>query len=176
MRPLVLLLALLTAAGASAQPCARLAVSGSATAHTVLGGDGVGVVPAAMTAASCQIGEGDRIGVFALVSPESSEAPRLVALGGTWDILVVRDPLGPYVTVGVAGVQQAGFEGPLCRVEDGCVEGPAPGGRFTTAATVLGGGTRFDLGRGAFVRTDIQVLAGTDLVRPLVSLGGGLRL
>lgn len=134
-------------------------------------------VPAATVSASYRTSDRDRLGAFAFLSPEGRGVPRLFAVGGTWDVLLARSPLGPYATLGIAGVRQTELEAPPCSLEGGCFdEGGVDRSGFTSAAAVLGGGTRFDLGRGGFIRTDARVLAGLELVRPLLSIGGGVRL
>ena len=174
----VFLLALLVSTTVSAQTDGRVAISGSAVLHGVLGASGLGGVPAGTVSASYRLGDGDRLGAFAFVSPESQGIPRLAAFGGTWDVLIARRPLGPYVTAGAAVVRQTELEREFpCSPDDFCFDEVFVDRRgFTSAVAVLGGGTRFDLGRGGFVRTDVQLLAGPELVRPLLSLGGGVRL
>ena len=173
------MLALLAAAPISAQSDGRFAVSGVAVLHGFPGPTGgIGGVPAASVSASYRVGDGDRLGAFALLSPESETVPRFAALGSTWDVLIARNPSSPYVTAGVAVVRQTELERRFsCSSDDICFdEGAASRKGFVSAAAVLGGGTRFDLGRGGFIRTDVQLLAGPELIRPLLSVGGGVRL
>ena len=175
MRPL--LLALVVVTSVPAQTDGRLSVSGSAVLHGLVGAGGVGGVPAASLSGSYRLGEGDRLGAFVLVSPESQGIPQLAVVGGAWDVLIDRGG-GPYVTVGLAIARQRAVDIPLCSPEDDlCFDESGVDRRgFTALAAVLGGGVRFDLGRGAFVRTDLRLLAGPELVRPLLGVGGGVRL
>ena len=172
----VALLVLLASTTVSAQTDGRVTFSGSAVLQGALTAEGAGYAPAGTASASYRLGDGDRLGAFVLLSPESVGIPGLVAVGGAWDVLITRTPFGPYVTAGVAVVRQAELEAvSSCSFDDFCFESGRVKG-FTSAAAVLGGGARFDLGRGGFVRTDVQVLAGPELVRPCLSLGGGVRL
>lgn len=177
---LAVLLALL-AGTASAQPVSgRLSVSGAPVFHAVISGTDAVAVPAATAAVMYQAGGRDRVGVFALFSPERGgdrQASRLVALGATWEILLTQGPSGLYATVGAAGVRQSESTYPPCLDEEGCFrEGGVDLSGFTSAAAVVGAGRRFDVGRGAFVQADARALVGTELVRPLLSVGGGIRL
>ena len=177
----IALLALLATAATSAQPVSgRLTVSGSPVIHGVVSGTDAVAVPAATIAVMYQPSDRDRVGAFAFFSPERGgdrQASRLVALGATWEILLAESPFGPYVTVGAAGVHQSESEYPPCPPEDGCFrEGGVDLSGFTSAAAVLGGGSRFNVGRGAFIQADARALVGPELVRPLLSVGGGVRL
>ena len=176
----LLLLVVFFSTTASAQSGDRLSVSGSATAHAVFGDNAAEIVSAALIAVDYQSGESDRLGLFAFVSPEGPRTSSLVAVGGAWDILLTPTSLGPYITVGVAGVHQAGSEDLPCRIEDGCFrESYIDRRAFTAIAPVIGVGARIGLGRGGFVRADARALvSGTEAgrVRPLFSLGGGVHL
>ncbi len=174
------LLLLLATAAASAQTDGRLTVSGVYTGHAVIGANAGTISPGVTAAVAYRTSPGDRLGAFAFLSPETPYASRVVAVGGTWDVLLTRSVAGPYLTLGVAGMRQAESEDSPCSIDDGCFRDSfVDRSAFTTAAVILGGGSRFSLGRRAFVQVDARVLnVGTDLyrARPLLSLGGGVRL
>ena len=133
MRP-VALLVLLASAAVSAQADGRVTLSGSAVLQGVLAAEGAGYGPAGTASASYQLGDGDRLGAFVFLSPEYAGVPRLVAVGGAWEVLVTRSPLGPYVTAGAALVRQEELEAdPACSLDDDCFgRGRVKG--FTSAA------------------------------------------